>query len=409
MSQLPLFQPPSWTVGDLTRYLRQALESDPNLQGVWVAGEVSNCSRPSSGHLYFTLKDSTASLRCVMWRNGVIRQSFIPRDGDAIEVHGSIGIYESSGVYQLYADQILPTGEGILFKEFIRLKARLEAEGLFATERKRPIPRWPRRIGLVTSPSGAALRDVLNTIRRRCSASEVIVAPTAVQGEEAPTGIVAAMAKLERFASPDVILLTRGGGSLEDLWAFNDERVVRAIVNCSVPVISGVGHETDFTIADFAADLRAPTPTAAAELATPDQEDMRAELIDLIQRLRINLRSALAEPRWYLSSVQKRLQVHSPHLRLRSNRQRLDDVLRRMEVAAGYCLALRKTSLKGLEQKLIALDPQGVLNRGFAILTKLDGSLVHSIRQAQEGEKMNVRVSDGGFEVRVEKEELKDE
>ena len=195
-----------------------------------------------------------------MWRNAVLRQPFLPRDGDAIEAHGSIEIYEAGGQYQLYADLLRPAGEGVLFREFMRLKAQLEAEGLFDPQRKRPIPKWPRRIGIVTSPSGAALRDMLNTLRRRYPLAEVVLAPTPVQGDEAPPGIVNALQALNRLVQPDVILLARGGGSIEDLWAFNDERVARAIAASAAPVISGVGHETDFTIADFTADLRAPRP-----------------------------------------------------------------------------------------------------------------------------------------------------
>ena len=278
MTQIPLFQIPTWSVTELTRYLRDLLESDENLQDLWVEGEVSNLSQPSSGHLYFTIKDSSSALRCVMWRNAVTRQAFLPRDGDAIEVHGNISLYEASGYYQLYADLIRPAGEGALYQEFLRLKAQLESEGLFDPLRKKPIPAWPRIIGIVTSPTGAALRDMLRTIKRRYPPVEIILAPTAVQGEEAPAGILTAIDSLNRVVKPDVILLARGGGSIEDLRAFNDESIARAIVDSQAPVITGVGHETDFTIADFAADLRAATPTAAAELATPDQADLRQAL-----------------------------------------------------------------------------------------------------------------------------------
>ncbi len=260
---------PRWTVSNLTRHLRQLLEGDPDLQGIWVEGEISNLSRPASGHIYFTLKDSAAALRCVMWKTDASRLRVNLQEGMAIEAHGSLGIYEVAGQYQLYADILRPVGEGALFQEFLRLKALLEAEGLFDPARKRAIPSSPRRIGIVTSSTGAALRDILNTLRRRMPLAEVILAPTPVQGEEAPLKIVAALRSLNRVVKPDVILLARGGGSIEDLWAFNDERVVRAISRVpGAPVITGVGHETDFTLADFAADLRAPTPTAAAELAT---------------------------------------------------------------------------------------------------------------------------------------------
>ena len=222
MTQLPLFQPPSWSVTDLTRYLRGLLVNDETLGDIWIIGEVSNFSRPSSGHVYFTIKDANASLRCVMWRNTALRQPTLPRDGDAVEVHGAIDVYEAGGMYQLYADAIRPAGEGKLYQEFLRLKARLEAEGLFDPARKRPLPRWPHRIGIVTSPTAAALRDILNTLRRRYPVAEVTLAPTPVQGVEAPPGIVAALRELNQLAQPDVIILARGGGSIEDLWAFND-------------------------------------------------------------------------------------------------------------------------------------------------------------------------------------------
>ena len=281
MVQPSLFPPSAWSVADVNRYLRDLLESDHNLNDLWVKGEVSNFSRPRSGHLYFTLKDEKASLRCVMWRNSAQRQAYLPSDGDLVEVHGSVSVYEVAGQYQLYADTIKPLGEGALFQEFLRLKAKLEAEGLFDEERKRPIPIWPSRIGIVTSPTGAALRDMVDTLRRRYPLVEVILAPSAVQGREAPPEIVAGLQNLNRTAAPDVILLARGGGSIEDLWAFNDENVARAITASNAPVITGIGHQTDFTIADFVADLRAPTPTAAAELATPNRDDMQLVLAEV--------------------------------------------------------------------------------------------------------------------------------
>src|SRR5512144_1311890 len=265
--QPSLFSTQQWTVSKLTFFIRRLLEENETLQDVWVQGEISNLSRPASGHIYFTLKDSTAALKCVMWKTSAARLQMGLQDGMEVEVHGRIGVYEVSGQYQLYADQIRPVGEGALYQEFMRLKAMLEAEGLFAPERKRPIPMFPRTIGIVTSATGAALRDILNTLRRRLPLVQVFLAPSPVQGVEAPPALVKAIQSLNRL-SPDVILLARGGGSIEDLWAFNDERVVRAVAGSSAPIICGVGHETDFTLCDFAADLRAPTPTAAAELAT---------------------------------------------------------------------------------------------------------------------------------------------
>jgi exodeoxyribonuclease VII large subunit len=279
----------------------------------------------------------------------------------------------------------------------------LEAEGLFDPARKRPIPRWPRRIGIVTSPTGAALRDMLNTIRRRYPLVEVILAPTPVQGEDAPAGIVSALKALNRLVEPDVILLARGGGSIEDLWAFNDERVARAITASQSPVISGVGHETDFTIADFAADLRAPTPTAAAELATPHQTDLRQGIQDMLQRLDRSAAASLALPRWKLNELDRRLLMVSPAAQLRSDRQRLDELSHGSQVAILHSLRLRRERLLGFQQRLLGLSPQAVLRRGYAIVEHPDGRLVQRVSQVSQGDSLKVRVSDGGFDVRVEK------
>jgi exodeoxyribonuclease VII large subunit len=401
MTQLPLFEPLTWTVSEVTQYLRGIIGNDPAMQDLWVLGEVSNLSRPASGHLYFTVKDASATLRCVMWRNNVLRQASIPREGEAIEVHGFIDIYEAGGQYQLYADLIRPAGEGLLFQKFLRLKAQLEAEGLFDPARKRPIPEWPNCIGIVTSSSGAALRDMLNTIRRRYPLVTVVLAPTPVQGEDAPAGIRQALVALNRIVHPDVILLARGGGSIEDLWAFNDEGVARAIAASQAPVITGVGHETDFTIADFTADLRAPTPTAAAELATPDRLELLPTLEELGQRLgrvvRINLNSLDNT----LENLRNRLQLNSPRIIIRNDRQRLDDFARRMSLGLGYHFQLDRAQLGGLEQRLSSLNPLSVLSRGYAVVTSQDGEVIRNTAQVAPGDKLDVRVSDGRFGVQV--------
>ena len=402
MTQIPLFQIPTWSVTELTRYLRDLLESDENLQDLWVEGEVSNLSQPSSGHLYFTIKDSSSALRCVMWRNAATRQAFLPRDGDAIEVHGNISLYEASGYYQLYADLIRPAGEGALYQEFLRLKAQLESEGLFDPLRKKPIPAWPRIIGIVTSPTGAALRDMIRTIKRRYPPVEIILAPTAVQGEEAPAGILTAIDSLNRVVKPDVILLARGGGSIEDLRAFNDESVARAIVDSQAPVITGVGHETDFTIADFAADLRAATPTAAAELATPDQADLRQALSALSTDNLRAMQLLLQTRRTELERSHSLLLSRSPLGRVRRDRQRLDELNLRGSIALMHTLEIDRARLAGLDLRLRALNPQAILERGFSIVTHLDGRIVRSVQQVQPEDDLQVRVSDGEFGARVQ-------
>jgi exodeoxyribonuclease VII large subunit len=356
--------------------------------------------------VYFTLKDGQASLRCVIWRPEATRLREVIADGIAVEAHGNISIYESGGQYQLYVDDLRPAGEGLLYQEFLRLKARLEAEGLFAPQRKRPLPEWPDRIGVVTSPTGAALRDVLHVLRRRFPVAEVILAPTSVQGEQAPEGIVEALQALNQHSKPDVILMVRGGGSIEDLWAFNDERVARAIAASQAPVVSGVGHETDFTIADFTADVRAPTPSAAAEIATPDGSRLALE----IQQLRDSLGRALREP---LHSLRLELETHrrallgvSPKAKIADGRQRLDEYVRRAQSASLHALALKRKALAGLEQTLRAVGPASVLARGFAVVQRADsGAIVRSVEQVSSGDALNVRVSDGEFGAEVSKKD----
>lgn len=397
--QPTLFSTQQWTVSKLTFYIRKLLEENEVLQDVWVQGEISNLSRPASGHVYFTLKDSSAALKCVMWKTSAARLGLALQDGMAVEVHGKIGVYEVSGQYQLYADQIRPVGEGALYQEFMRLKAVLEAEGLFAPERKRPIPMFPRTIGIVTSATGAALRDMLNTLRRRLPLVQVLLAPSSVQGTEAPPALVKAVQSLNR-QSPDVILLARGGGSIEDLWAFNDERLVRAVAASSAPVICGVGHETDFTLCDFAADVRAPTPTAAAELATQiTMLDLRASLQNSKTRLVAAALKTLAEQKASLDSLVSQLRYASPDRRILSERQRVDELARRAHAALSHHIQLQSMHVKGMERRLAALNPLAVLNRGYAVVTRRDdGSVISHVAQASD--EMKVRVSDGEFEVR---------
>lgn len=388
-----------WTVSKLTFYIRKLLEENETLQDVWVQGEISNLSRPASGHVYFTLKDSSAALKCVMWKTSAARLAIPLQDGKAVEVHGKIGVYEVSGQYQLYADQIRPVGEGALYQEFMRLKAMLEAEGLFAPERKRPIPMFPQKIGIVTSATGAALRDMLNTLRRRLPLVEVILAPSPVQGIEAPPALVKAIQSLNLY-SPDVIILARGGGSIEDLWAFNDERVVRAVATSAVPVICGVGHETDFTLCDFAADLRAPTPTAAAELATQiTLIDLRAALENYRTRILSATLNLLAEHKTMLSSFVSQLRYTSPDRRIQSERQRVDELARRAHSSLYHHIQLQAAHVKGMQRRLEALNPSAVLARGYAVVTRKDDGAVVS-RVSQTSDEMKVRVSDGEFEVR---------
>ncbi|MCE7938993.1 MAG: exodeoxyribonuclease VII large subunit, partial [Chloroflexi bacterium CFX6] len=274
----------AYSVTALSDHIKAILEDDPELGDVWVEGEVSNCRPAASGHWYFVLKDEGATLSCVIWKSSAAALSTLPADGQRFLMHGAVSVYGPAGRYQYYVDHCEPAGLGDLHQRFEALKARLAEEGLFDAARKRPLPAYPMRIGVVTSRQAAALRDICNVLARRWPAAEVRLAPTLVQGDAAPDQIVAALAAVAR-AGVEVVLLARGGGSLEDLWAFNDERVARAIAACPVPVVCGVGHEIDFTIADFVADVRAPTPSAAAEMVTPDARELRLAVDD--RRLRL--------------------------------------------------------------------------------------------------------------------------
>jgi exodeoxyribonuclease VII large subunit len=337
-----------------------------------------------------------------MWKTEALRMRLALRDGTAVEVHGRIGVYDQGGQYQLYADIIRPVGEGALYQEFLRLKGMLESEGLFDVARKRTIPELPRKIGVVTSATGAALRDILNTLRRRLPLAQVILAPSAVQGADAPLALVNALASINR-QGPDVILLARGGGSIEDLWAFNDERVVRAVVDSQAPIICGVGHETDFTLCDFAADMRAPTPTAAAELATRiTVYDLAGHIQSLRDRLSTLAYDLLADGKVVISSLVSRLRYASPSRRIQSEAQHLDELARRALSALVHRNQLQSAHVIGLTHRLEALNPMSVLKRGYAVVTrKQDGMLVSTLKQVKAGEQIRVRVSDGVFDAEI--------
>src|SRR5512133_1146802 len=342
MFQPPLIRPSSFTVTEVTQYLRTLLESDLLLQDVWIAGEVSNLSRPASGHIYFTLKDGSAAIKCVIWRSAAFR---IPdmQVGSQIEAHGAVSVYERDGAYQLYVNAVRMRGEGELFQEFLRLKARLEADGWFDEERKRPLPERPKKIGIVTSATGAALQDMLNTLRGRYCLAEVVISPAAVQGVEAPAEIIAAIQKLNSKVQPDVILLARGGGSMEDLWAFNNEGVVHAVAESEAPVITGIGHETDCTLADFAADVRAPTPTGAAVMATPSTDDLLGEIESTMQDLTYWVNSLLTTSQSNLDQATARLTRESPIRRVDRERQQVDTLAIQMGRGISHRLELNRS------------------------------------------------------------------
>jgi exodeoxyribonuclease VII large subunit len=407
--QMSLFGPRVLSVSGMTQYLRALLESDEILRDVWVEGEISTLSKPSSGHIYFNLKDNAATLKCVIWRQNAMRLQAALETGMAIEAHGSVSVYDAGGQYQLYVDAVRMAGEGYLFQEFMRLKALLEAEGLFDTERKREIPEIPKKIGIVTSPTGAALQDILNTITGRFPLVEVVLAPTVVQGGEAPPKIVQAIRQLNQLLDVDVILLARGGGSMEDLWAFNDERVVRAIAESRIPIVTGIGHETDTTLADYAADLRAPTPTGAAVAVTPDKSDLLTDLANLDYQLEGEIESIIQHKRQLLQAEQSRLNFLSPLNRIRNDQQRLDEISMRINRNIAHQLKLSKSNLGGLVARLNSLNPMQVLQRGYAIVSDQTGKIVSSVSDVKSGEKINVRLVDGVLESEVKQVKRQDE
>ena len=388
---------PIYSVSEITNHLKAVIENDPHLNDIWIVGEISNLSFPSSGHVYFTLKDEAASLRCVIWKWQAQYLQAGLREGDSVEAHGSFGIYERAGNYQFYVNALGPAGEGALYQQFLRLKAQLEAQGFFEAERKRPIPVYPQIIGIVTSPTSAALQDMLNTLQERYPVAEVVLSPTMVQGEEAPALIAAAIQRLNVEIQPDVILLARGGGSLEDLWSFNEEQVVRAIVASKAPVISGVGHETDFTLADFAADVRAPTPTAAAVLATPHMQELKGEVKNMQQMLINTMTANLQLKRQHLRERAYSLQQKSPRWQLRQHLQHLDELSNQLSVLMRHTLQVYRTRVESTQGRMQALNPQAVLGRGYALVSDGMGILLNSISNVQLGMRVDVQLQDGKF------------
>ncbi len=388
-------------VTDLNRRVRSLLDADAVLADVWVEGEVSQPSFPPSGHCFFTLKDANSQVRCALFREELARVVVRPAHGMNVIVHGRVRAYEPQGVYQLYVESLTPAGAGDLHARYEQLRTRLAAAGLFDDERKRSIPRWPRRIGVVTSPVGAVWRDINNVLRRRYPLVELVLSPSVVQGATAAPGIVRALRRLYAQAGIDTVILARGGGSLEDLWSFNDERVVRAVAEAPVPVIVGVGHESDVTLADFAADLRAPTPSAAAELATPDG----TQLPTILNRLRDRAASALLgraeERRRHLDGEARALARLAPDIA--SARQRAADLVDRGARTLDDRLERRRMSLRSAHDALRALSPSATLERGYAVARMPSGGILRDATSVAVGDPLQVIVARGTVDTRVER------
>lgn len=418
----PATAPRIWQVGALCRAIADSL--DARFNPVAVRGEISAFSAAASGHCYFSLKDQHGQIRCAMFRRAAQLLDFRPREGDSVEVLGRLGVYEPRGDLQLIVESMRPAGQGALYEQFLRLKARLEAEGLFDPGRKRPVAALPRGIGIVTSPGAAALHDAVTALRRRASHVPVVLAPASVQGAQAPTELVQALQALYRLAQAgtiDVILLVRGGGSIEDLWAFNDERLARAIVASPVPLVCGVGHETDFTIADFCADLRAPTPTAAAELAAQARENWLEGLAAVQERLdravarRLDLAgerldqaaARLGRPLARMAAQQARLGRAAHRLRFAVHRRLEADTRRFMALDVDLQGVARERLRRGFDVlerarlRLELLDPRLVLQRGYALLADAGGKPVTRVGQVQAGQPLVASVADGDIPVTV--------
>jgi exodeoxyribonuclease VII large subunit len=393
------------SVSQLTAQVKDLLEGSLLLRNIWVQGEVSNFREYASGHWYFTVKDAGSALKCVMWRSAAAGQPVRPRDGAALLVRGKITVYDKSGEYQLQADQVRPAGVGDLYAQLEEVKARLVAEGLTDSARKRPLPPLPWRIGVVTSPDAAAFQDVLNVLRRRFPLGEVILSPTPVQGTDAPAHIVRALQRLNAPDVCDVILVCRGGGSIEDLWAFNHEGVARAVADSVVPVVTGVGHETDTTLVDFVSDLRAPTPSAAAEAATQFAVDLPAYVDGARRDLDQFIGQRLDDLRDAVQRTDLRMQVRSPERVVQSMRQTVDRLTDRLLTRAEARLVALRGRLDSEGRALEAANPTALLARGYALVRRAhDGAVVRSAGQVGIGDEVTVQVQDGRFSARVVEE-----
>ena len=389
------------SVSDLTAYIQDLLLSDPVLADVWVQGEVSNWSRSAAGHCYWTLKEGDSQLRAVCFRQQAERQPELPSNGHAILAHGNVSFWEGSGQIQFYVDLIRPAGMGLLHAQVEALKQRLALEGLFDEGRKRPIPVTPRRIGIVTSPTAAAFQDILAVLRRRWPLCEVVLSPALVQGDEAPGSLVDALFNLYDH-DLDLIILARGGGSVEDLWAFNDESVARAVFAAPVPVITGVGHETDTTVVDYVADLRAATPTAAAVLATPDIAELEENLHLLQERLAEAMQERLRDARAALAERRTRLLHMSPRTQLVDAQLRNAQLIERLHRTMRHMLALETRELGGLQRSLQTLSPRATLSRGYAIVRRPDGSVVMRAADVDGGDPLLLEVHHGVIAAQVQ-------
>lgn len=390
------------TVSQLNRYVKSLLDGDFRLRDLFLRGEISNYTRHyRSGHLYFTLKEGGSAVKAVMFAGYAQELAFEPENGMAVILRCSVSLYERDGSYQIYVYEMQPDGRGALQVAFEQLYRKLQVQGLFDETNKKPIPRFAQRIGVVTSETGAALQDILNILSRRCPMAQVVFAPALVQGREAPDSLIAALQALDEWGKCDVIIIGRGGGSMEDLWCFNDERLVRQIVACHTPIISAVGHETDFTLCDYAADLRAPTPSAAAELASVKMEELEERLEILADRTKRAAGHCLAQKEQQLQRLSLQLAHLTPERRLQEYAEKLQNLWNMIQSSEKSVIIKKQEALRLQSARLQALDPMARLAGGYSMVLK-DGRVLSSIQQVQEGDHLQVRLHDGTLRVLTE-------
>ena len=392
-----------YPVSAVNRYVKQLLQQDMILSELWVSGEISNYKRHSSGHLYFTLKDRDGSIAAVMFAGDARTLNFRPQDGMQVQVQGYISLYEKTGQYQLYARRMEEQGSGQLYQAFEALKQKLQAQGLFEAERKKPIPKYPRKIGIVTSPTGAAIRDMVQIAKRRYPGIQLVLYPALVQGQDAAPTIAAGIRRLDRIEDVDTIIIGRGGGSIEDLWPFNEEMVALAIAEAKTPIVSAVGHETDFTIADFVSDLRAPTPSAAAELTVPDVRSVLSKLEELERHRNRTLQRKQMQYRQQLALLWQKIQMADPRRKPDELRQQLDMHQHRQMYLWKQCFQQKRFRLEHLTSELELLSPQHQLDKGYAMVMDQSGNVISGSEQVETGQALSIQMKDGRIVAEVQK------
>lgn len=389
------------TVSALNNYVKKMIDSDFILSNLNIKGEISNFKMHSSGHLYFSLKDEGSKINCIMFKTNAVNLNFLPKDGESVVVKGRVSVYEKDGAYQLYCTEMKQEGIGQLYVAFQELKNKLEKQGLFDISHKRPIPKHPDKIGIITSPTGAAVRDIINVSRRRNKAVELVLYPALVQGENASEDIIKGLSILNGMKDIDIIILARGGGSIEELWAFNNEKLAYAVYNSKKPVITGVGHETDFTIVDFVSDMRAPTPSAAAEIAVPSLKVLSDTIEGYKRHLNITMANNLRDINNKISMLNKTIETHSPMNYIANQYNHIDNLQNRLLFSINSKLKLKKEKLSKVNAVIDAHNPLKVLNKGYALLQETSGKLITEMEQLKNNEEVHITIKEGRAKAQI--------